>query len=304
MGRRVRIRRYSRRTASGGRAKKVVAVIVAVIAFLVISAAISVGAGLALGRYADEYRENAQSDEKVLVKDYYSGDKKVRALNAHEYSWGLGTGYYMSIGITDFSVCLRDEEGYITYHSEVAASVTGSNDNMGSRDPAEAVAAIKNDGGSVCVYFYSTAFNEPDEYKRSVLKAYEIAIINEASRAGVDDILIIGLQPTAENIDEMEKFVSDMAKAAGKSTLGVLAEAEDVKLTDSGVYLVPRLRAVCDFVALDARGIRTRSGLGEFIAEMEYYISSGDMRLVFSTENSSLAKSAIDFGANSVQVVE
>ena len=102
----------------------------------------------------------------------------------------------------------------------------------------------------------------------------------------------------------MERFVSDLSKASGNSALGVLASADDVKLTDGGVYIVPRLRAVCDFVALDVRGLRTKSGLYDFIDEMEYYISSGDMRLVFSTENSSLAKNAVDYGANSVQVVE
>lgn len=303
MGRRVRLRKYSRRTASSGRAKRAIAIIFAVVAFLLLSVVLSVSAGLALGRFADGYQADSQSGQ-ALVKDYYSGDKTVKVVNAHEYSWGLGTGYYISIGITDFSVCIRDEDGYITYHSEVAASLSGSNDGMGSRNPADAVAAIKNDGGYVCTYFYSTAFDEADTYKREVLKAYEIALINEAAESGVDDILIIGLEPTEENVDEMERFVSDLSKASGNSALGVLASADDVKLTDGGVYIVPRLRAVCDFVALDVRGLRTKSGLYDFIDEMEYYISSGDMRLVFSTENSSLAKNAVDYGANSVQVVE
>ena len=303
MGRRVRMRRYSRRTSSSGKAKRVALIIVAVIAFLVVSAAISVAAGLALGKLADEHSGDAQTGHS-LVEDYYSGNKKVQAVNARQYTWGLGTGYYMSIGITDFSVCLRDEEGYITYHSEVASAIKGSNDNMGSRIPSEAVAAIKNEGGYVCTYFYSTAFDETDAYKREILKAYEIALINEAAQAGVDDILIIGLKPTKENIDELEKFVSDMANAAGNSALGVLTSAEDVKLTDGGDYIVPRLRAVSDFAALDARNIKTRTELYAFIDEMEYYISSGNMRLVFSAENSAFAQNAVDYGANSVQVVE
>ena len=303
MGRRVRMRRYSRRSASGGRAKRVAAIIFAIVAFLLLSVVLSVAAGLALGRFADQYQGDVQSGQ-TLVKDYYSGDKVVKAVNAHEYSWGLGTGYYLSIGITDFSVCLRDADGYITYHSSVAESFSGSNDNMGSRNPAESVSAIKNDGGYVCTYFYSTAFNEPDKYKREVLKAYEIALINEAAKSGVDDILIIGLDPTEENIDEMERFVSDLAKASENSTLGVLISPDDVKLTDSGVYIVPRLRAVCDFVALDVRNVNTRSALYELINELEHYISSGNMRLVFSTQNSSFLKNAVDYGANSVQVVE
>ena len=303
MGRRVRLRRYSRRSANSGRAKRVFGIIFAIVAFLLLSVVLSVAAGLALGRFAEKYDGNDQSGQ-TLVNDYYSGDKRVKAVNAHEYSWGLGTGYYISIGITDFSVCLRDEDGYITYHSEVAASFSGSTDNMGSRNPADAVAAIKNEGGYVCTYFYSTAFDEPDEYKREILKAYEIALINEAAKSGVDDILIIGLKPTEENIGEMEEFLSNMAKASGKSTLGFLASPEDVKLTDSGVYIVPRLRAVCDFAALDVRGVQTRTELYDIIEELEYYISSGDMRLVFSTANSNFTQNAIDRGAKGVQVVE
>ena len=269
-------------------------------------------AGLALGNLAEEH-ENSASQNDVEVKDYYSGKKKVKAVKAHEYTLGIGTGYYMSIGITDFSVCLRDEDGYISYNSQINASFGNAN-YMGSRNLPDEIADIKNSGGYVCSYFYSTAFDETDEYKRSIKKAYEIALINEASKSGVDDILIIGLKPTAENIDEMEAFVSELSVAAGNSALGILASAEDVKLTDQGVYMIPRLRAVCDFTALDLRDMprdaatkkagQEKSELSAYLGEMEYYIKSGSMRLVFSTGNSSLMNSATDLGVTSAQIVE
>ena len=54
MGKRIRLRRYSRRTSSGGRGKRIAAIIIAIIAFLALSVALSVAAGLALGNLAEE----------------------------------------------------------------------------------------------------------------------------------------------------------------------------------------------------------------------------------------------------------
>lgn len=302
MGRRVRLRRYSRRTANSGKGRRVLVITLAVLSFILLSVAVSVAAGLALGKMADGYVSPENSGE-LAVKDYYSGDKVVKAVEAHEYSWGLGTSYYRGIGITDFSVCLRDKDGFITYHSDVNVSF-GESAGMGKRNLPDEVKDTQKDGGHVAAYFYSSAFEESDPYKREIKKAYEIALINEAEKSGIDDILIIGLAPTDENIDELEAFISDLSRAAEKSALGVLVSVDDVKLTDSGKYLVPRMRAVCDFTALDLREVQSVSSLKATLDEMEYYISSGSMRLVFSKNNSSFMKSAFDLGITSAQIVE
>ena len=311
MGRRTRLRRYSRRKSSSGLGRRVFIITVAVLAFLLLSLAISVAAGLALGRLADEHGGETP-ESPITVKDYYSGEKLVKAVQAHEYSWGLGTSYYLNMGITDFSVCLRDSDGFITYHSEVVSSI-GATADMGSRNLSNEVADTQRGDGYVCGYFYSSALDESDPYKREMKKAYEIALISEAAKSGINDILVIGLKPDGENIGEMEAFVSQLSRAAGNSALGVLVSAEDVKLTDSGNYLVPRLRAVCDFTALDMMDMPTSaasikngqssSELKIFLDEMEYYIASGSMRLVFSSDNSALMQSAVKLGATSVQVV-
>ena len=302
MGRRVRLRRYSRRTANSGKGSRILVIVVATVAFLTLSVCLSVAAGLSLGKMADNYNATATNND-LAVKDYYSGDKIVKAVEAHEYSWGLGTSYYHGIGITDFSVCLRDADGFITYHSNVNVSF-GESAGMGKRNLSDEVKDTQKDGGHVAAYFYSSALSERDPYLRGVKKAYEIALINEAAKSGVNDILIIGLKPTEENIDELEAFISDLSRAAEKSALGVLVSPDDVKLTESGKYLVPRMRAVCDFAALDLRDIPSTSALRTILDEMEYYIKSDSMRLVFSTDNSSLMKSAFELGITSAQIVE
>ncbi len=313
MGRRVRLRRYSRRTSSQGRASRIALIVVAIVAFLVLSIVVSVAAGLALGNLAEGHDASAPTLD-IGLEDYYSGSKKVKTVNAHEYSWGLGTSYYMSIGITDFSVCLRDSDGFITYRSEVDVAL-GEAAGMGSRTLSDEVGAIHRNGGYICSYFYSTAFDFENEYERNIRKAYEIALVNEAARGGVDEILIIGPQPTKDNIDELEAFVSELSYAAGKNVaVGVLVSSDNVKLTESGDYTVPRLRAVCDFLALDLRNMpadaatkkpgQETSELYAFLGDMEYYIKAYSMRLVFTPENSSLLTSSIGYGATNVQIVE
>ncbi len=312
MGRRTRLRRFSRRTTSHGRVSRVVIIVVAIAAFLALSLVVSVAAGLALGKMAEEH-ENSAPKLDIEVSDYYSGDKKVKTVNAHEYSWGLGTGYYTSIGITDFSVCLRDADGFITYHSGVDVSF-GEAAGMGSRTLSDEVDAIHNGGGYVCAYFYSTAFDAEDEYERNIRKSYEIALINEAARGGVDEILIIGLEPTRENIDELEAFVSELSYAAENAAVGVLVSSDNVKLTEAGDYTVSRLRSVCDFIALDLKNMpadaatkkqgQETSELFAFLSDMEYYIKSYSMRLVFTPENSSLLSRSVEYGATNVQIIE
>lgn len=301
MGRRKRIRRYSRRTSSGN-GSRVLVIIVAIVSFLTLSLAVSVAAGLALGKMADGYT-SPEINGALAVEDYYSGDKFVKAVEAHEYSWGLGTAYYRGIGITDFSVCLRDKDGFITYHSDVDVTF-GENAGMGKRNLSDEVKDTQRDEGYVCAYFYSSAFEESDPYKREIKKAYEIALINEAAKSGIDDILIIGLKPNDENIDELEAFLSNLSYASEKSALGVLVSPDDVLLTDDGKYLVPRLRSVCDFTALDLRDVNSVTSLKASLDEMEYYIKSDAMRLVFSKDNSSLMKDAFNLGITSAQIVE
>ncbi len=313
MGRRARISRYSRRKAISGRASRVWIIVVAALTFLLLCVVLSVAAGLALGKAAEDFEKSSEPKYDVSVNDYYSGDKKVKAVNAHEYSWGYGTSYYQSIGINDFSVCLRDADGFVTYHTDVAVSF-GEDSGMGSRKLSDEVKTIRNGGGYVCGYFYSTAFEEKDEYRRNIRKAYEIALINEAGKSGIDEILIIGLDPTEKNIDEVEAFVSELSLAAGKSALGVLVSPAAVEMTDSGVYLVPRVRSVCDFVALDMRDMspdaasrKNGDGVSElygFLGNMEYYIKSDSLRLVFSKKNASLLEKATEYGITSVQIVE
>ena len=307
MAGRKRAKKYSRRASRMRRSSKKWVIPMAIVAFLALCFTVSVIIGLALGRRAEEYQPAPSYD--LEVKDYYSGDKRVKTVDAHSYKWGFGTGQYFSDGITDLSVCLRDSDGYITYDSEV--NVSFGEESEGSRRLSDEVRAIHDEGGYICGYIYVHSFKIEDEHLRSVYKAYEAALVAEAVRGGVDEIMLVGLAPDDDNIGEVENFVSDMARAAADKPLGVLLSREIFSATAENDYRAARIRKACDFVAVDLTDLpknadfgREESVLYKTLGEMEYYIKSYSARVVISAENSALYKSLREFGAENIQIIE
>ena len=307
MAGRKRAKKYSRRASRMRRSSKKWIIPVAIVAFLALCFTLSVVIGLALGKRAEEYSSAPKYD--LQVKDYYSGEKKVRSVVARDYKWGFGISQHLANGITDLSVCLRDADGFITYDSQV--DVSFGEVSEGSRRLSDEVKSIHDDGGYICGYFYVQSFKVEDEYLRGVYKAYEAALIAEAVKSGVDEIMLVGLAPDNDNIGEIEAFVGDMARAAGDKPLGVLLSREIFSATEENDYRAARIRNVCDFVALDLTDLpknadfgREESVLYKTLGEMEYFIKSYSMRVVISAESSALWGSLADFGVESVQIIE
>ena len=153
---------------------------------------------------------------------------------------------------------------------------------------------------------------------REVYKSYEIAIIAEAARDGVDDILLVGIDVTANNIDEVEDFLARASIAAGKSVLGALISEQTLYMTEQEIYLAARMKDACDYIALDLsrvshqgtepskdeNGNPIKSVLETSLDRAEYYIRSYSMRVVFARGNSALYKEAIALGVVNFQVVD
>ena len=128
----------------------------------------------------------------------------------------------------------------------------------------------------------------------------------------MDEILLIGLDVNEDNIDEVQRYVSDMSFAAENAALGVLLTPEVFKSSEDHVYHASRIRSVCDFVALDLRDLPAdeeipEGGMGSFekmISDMRFYIRSYNMRVVLSKNNSELYEEAKNLGVVSIQIVE
>lgn len=302
--------RYSRRTVLNRDRSRVWIYIVALAAFVMLCLMISVGIGILLAERAERHENTPKYD--FASKPYYSGDKIVKPVNAQPYIFGDYAGLLTGVGITDFSVCLRASDGSLTYNTEYDVDL-GEPTQEGVSALSKYTAYIHENGGRVCAYFYVTSFGFEDEYLREIHKAYELALISEAARNGADEIMLVGLDVTDANIDEIEEFVSNAAYSAKDVAVGVLIPPEKFKLIEEGVYHAARLRSVCDFVALDLRDLPVDAAdieadgeaslLDSTLEDMEYYISSYSMRIVFSNENSSLYDAAIDLGVENLQII-
>ena len=302
--------RYSRRTVLNRDRSRAWIYVIAVAAFVVLCLIVSVGVGLLLAKQAEKH-ENAPKYD-FDPKPYYSGDKMVKPVNARPYLFGDYAGLLTGIGITDFSVCLRAPDGSLTYDTEYDVNF-GEGAEEGVSALSKYTTYIHENGGRVCSYFYVTSFDVEDENLREIYKAYELALISEAARNGADEIMLVGLDVTEDNIDEIEKFVSMASCSAEAAVIGALIPPEVFKLTEEGIYHAARLRSVCDFVALDLRELPDDADkveiegeinlLDSTLSEMEYYISSYSMRIVFSEKNSSLCDAAVALGVENIQII-
>ena len=304
-----RPRRYATRITKKA---KTVTLVVTALVFLLLCIAVSATIGLLLGKRVEELGPDTGRRYELSYESYTSNGKIVDPVDAYAYEWGSNAKPYISMEITDFSVKLRGTDGMLVYASELGELKDFCSFD-GDMDLAEEVEYIHNCGGRVRAYFYVHAFGVEDTALRELYQAYEIALVSEAAGAGVDDIMLIGLEVDGGSIDELERYVSRMSASVGDCALGVLVSPQLMLLTEQNIYYAARLRSVCDFLALDLRGLPENADqvnegmelslLENMAAQMEYYVSSYAMRAVLSKDNAVLYESAKALGFESIQIV-
>ena len=309
-----RIRKYSRRTRSVTGKSRAGLIVFLIIAFLLLSAVISVAVGIALGKRADAVRPEEKYD--LSIPDYTSDGKTVTSVEAYHFPVGANPGDYAYQGIYDLSVLVRHKDGRLAY-----AFDTGERfpiDEMGDVSFSSLCSSAKDAGVRVCAYLYVTSFSCTDVYEREILKAYEISLIAEVAESGADDILLLGIDVNEDNISEIEEFVSRAASAAVSTPLGVAVDRETVSKTENDIYLAARVRALCDYLALDLtdltvadgesigkdeNGDPIRSRLSEILDSYAYYVRTYPMRVIFSQSEFKIYEPALALGVENMQIV-
>ncbi len=309
-----RIRKYSRRTSSQYR-KSRAPIIISVIAFLLLSVIVSVVIGIMLGKRAEDNKKETRFDFDAA--EYISNGKTVSRVEAYHFPKGAGAYDYVSQDINDFSVCIRHADGSLGYHFKIGEELPF--DSMDAeysfKSVCESAHAAK---ARVCAYMYVTSFGIEDEYRRDIVKAYELALIKEAAESGADDILLLGIDIEAADIAEIKEFVSRAAVAAGKAPLGVMLDEDTLRLAEKDDYTAAGIRSVCDYLALDLTYMTLEDGesagddgdgeplpskLEETVDRMQYYIKTYPVRVIFSREHSKLYKPALELGIVDLQIV-
>jgi hypothetical protein len=285
-----------------------------VVLFVLLSLVASVAIGIALGNKADEINNRPQYQFDRI--EYQSGQKTVRSVEAYFFPKGTSAADYASQEISDFSFEIRAKDGTLNYAFSV-----GEEFGLDAMDSAVALADvvkdIHNEDGYACGYFYVTSFECADATLREVYKSYEIALIEEASRCGVDDLLLLGLDVNASNIDEVEQFVARVSVAAKTSAVGVMLTEQALTLTENEVYFAARLKNACDYLALDLthvayqdslpkdeNGQTVKSQLESAVDKLQYYIDTYKIRVVFGRGRSNLYREALEIGIVDMQVID
>ena len=295
MAKGARYKKYSRRAATKTRAvSRALPFILAAVAFVVLSLVISVALGLALGKRAEKAAVAEKTD--ITFKEYYSGDRRVKAVDAYLYDMEYDISNIWR-GLPDFSFCLREADGAIHYDPQLG--FLPSDGISGGDALTEHTEYIKEYGGYVCGYMYLSSFSEG---AAELDRAFELALVKKASECGVDEILLIFPEINDNNINDIEDFVNEAALSSKGAAVGVLLSPELLKKNDEGVYYASRLRALCDFAAIDLR-FATADNIEETIEQNEYYIATYPLRGVFSAEAEDVAAAARELGMTSVQFV-
>ncbi len=309
-----RIRKYSRRTSSAAHKSRAGLIAFLIIAFILLSVIISVATGISLGRRADGL--DVGKKYELSIPQYDSNGKTVTAVEAYHFPVEARPADYVYQEIYDLSVAVRHKDGSLAYHLEAGEKFPIY--EMGERSFKTLCADAEDAGARICAYFYVTSFDISDKHEREIIKAYEIALIAEMAQCGADDIMLLGLDVNEANISEIEKFVSDAAGAAKGVPLGVAIDRETVLKTNDEVYLAARIRAVCDYLALDLTDLKVADGesigkdpdgdplesrLSLILGELEYFIRSYSMRVVFSQAEYKLYEPALALGVENMQIV-
>ena len=296
MAKGAKFKKYSRRTSRAKVSSRVWIIALAIAAFVLLSFIIAIAVGVSLGKRADAVSKGGLD---IAVEDYYSGDRFVPAVDTGIYEMNFDVTP-LKRGSVGLSFCLQDDLGGVDYDPEIGFAPEGI--SFGEHTVSSHTEYIKRHDGYVCGYIFVRTFDIKDKYQRELYRAYEMALISNATASGVDEVLLVLPKITDSNVSEIEGYVSDASKASHGGAVGVLLRPELYQVTDSGVYYASRLRAVCDFAAIDLRRA-SASDIEAILTSNEFYIKSYPLRGVFCESNMAVADIAREYGMTSIQII-
>ncbi len=153
-------------------------------------------------------------------------------------------------GVTAVSVPLNTVENTLLYRSPVAETL-GMQEVGAHTVTLERVAQYADEMGVyVSGTFYLTAFQEENDLLRSVLLAQASAVVAEAIRAGLDDLLLVVSELSEERIEELIRFVDGIRALEPNAILGLAIGEQVLEMKNANVVLT-RLDEAVNYMALD-----------------------------------------------------
>ena len=283
------------------------------IRFWVIGAILVIVAALLWGNYlkaeSDARRAAAEADEWLLeAEDATPIPVPVPTVNAGYAapSQKMQTAQDMSYDAVTFDLgsCLAP----LPYSVDLPA-ISGLTVNPGAPSLVSDVTRFKNAGFYVIGVFTVTSFDTTDTSEQTLRRGLEMTLLSLYAKAGVDDILLLGLPVNTDAADAAATTYLRDVKALFASmvtempALGVALHpsafvgeqlAHDGSLIYAGNLTPGRMLAACDYLALDLRLVGTQ--VGEILKGMQYAYVRYNLRLLTSLEYTDTAAYALSHG--------
>ncbi len=149
------------------------------------------------------------------------------------------------------AIPLNRADGTLLYRSPTAIRLGKQSESAHSVTIESAMSSVAEQSTYISGIFYLTAFSESDELLRSVELARESAILTEALRSGLRDVLLIAPAMTTEHTDEIIRLTDDLRAMCPDRSIG-LALSADFLTAEQASSVVDRLYEKLDYLALNA----------------------------------------------------
>ena len=300
--------KYTKRSSASTRRRVITAIL-----SVTLSLALVVGAAIAIGSILKKKLDSAaeKTHDYITPKNkLVEFEAKTKNVNAYSYTFGKDATAYVRQGIADLSVCLRYSDGSIAYHSTIAEEIGLDGMDSGC-DLSENVEYIHKCGGYAIGTMYINSFAEKKSGVEIIKREYEKQVVIEAADSGIDDILILGLDVSRDNISDVLIFLSDIKKESLDTKIGISISYQDLLEDKNGEYLASMLLMVVDFIALDSKSVPCveNETLGEMksfeerIDSLHYYMKAYNLRLLFDEMHVALYEIAGAMGINNRQMI-
>ncbi len=152
--------------------------------------------------------------------------------------------------VREVSVPLNRTDGSLLYSSSLADSL-GLGSPSYSITIARAASQAKTNQMRLCGIWHLTAFEEKDPVLRSVRLSETAALLADAMKSGMHDILLLAPEISTESLEELLLLSEDVHRLYPDGTLGICIPFSFFEAEDSAI-LVDDLVDNFDFLAINA----------------------------------------------------
>jgi hypothetical protein len=231
-----------------------------------------------------------------------------KRINAYPFS--LGEDVTRVYGAPAVSVPLNTPDGTLLYTSDVAAHLgLARNEQIPLFETVSELSAYVSYISGV---FYPQAFMSQSTDVFYASSVQEAALVREALRTGVSELLLRDMPLTVENLDRIALYLDNLRAAADDSAIGV-AIPLSVARSEGGWEILGVLEQHCDFLVLDVTDEvitdpeevegGTSPAAEALLTDCNYYLTQYNMRLLLSDTQTNLLSTLEMQGHQNYQVV-